>query len=97
MAMVSIVFCVVPNKTNQIDAFPVLQKQDIYVTKDEEALDTFDILKNWSEGSGWKRLFKIHKPMNFIWLCHAHNGAFDQHKFGLLLNSLDKKVIFSAI
>eukprot|EP00339_Tiarina_fusa_P026794 CAMPEP_0117032336 /NCGR_PEP_ID=MMETSP0472-20121206/23187_1 /TAXON_ID=693140 ORGANISM="Tiarina fusus, Strain LIS" /NCGR_SAMPLE_ID=MMETSP0472 /ASSEMBLY_ACC=CAM_ASM_000603 /LENGTH=336 /DNA_ID=CAMNT_0004740945 /DNA_START=65 /DNA_END=1075 /DNA_ORIENTATION=- len=80
--------------TNKIEASHVLQKQDIYATGGEEALLTLDALKNWSEGFGWKRPFKIHEPMNLIWLCHTHNLAFDRHEFGLSLGGLDNSVVF---
>jgi hypothetical protein len=32
--------------------------------------------------------------MNLIWLCHTHNRAFDQYKFGLSLGGLDNSVVF---
>ena len=79
---------------NKIEASHVLHKQDIYATGGEEALLAFDTLKNWSAGFGWKRPFKIHDPMNLIWLCHAHNLAFDRHEFGLSLGGLDNSVVF---
>ena len=79
---------------NKIEASHVLQKQDIYATRGEEALLTLDALKNWSAGQGWKRPFKIHDAMNLIWLCHTHNLAFDRHEFGLSLGGLDNRVVF---
>jgi HNH endonuclease len=79
---------------NKIEASHVLQKQHIYATGGEEALHTLDVLRNWAAGHGWKRPFKIHDPMNLIWLCHAHNVAFDKYKFGLSLGGLDNRVVF---
>ena len=78
---------------NKIEASHILQKQAIYATGGEEALLTLDALKNWSAGQGWKRPFKIHDPMNLIWLCHSHNLAFDRHEFGLTLGALDNRVV----
>ena len=80
--------------TDKIEASYVLQKQDIYATRGEEALLTLDTLKNWCAGHGWNRPFKIHDPMNLIWLCHTHNLAFDRHEFGLSLGGLDSRVVF---
>lgn len=80
--------------TDKIEASHVLQKQDIYATRGEEALLTLDALKNWSAGQGWKRPFNIHDPMNLIWLCHTHNLAFDRYEFGLSLGALDNRVVF---
>jgi hypothetical protein len=80
--------------TNKIEASHVLQKQDIYATGGETALLTLDALKNWSAGLGWKRPFRMHDPMNLIWLCHTHNLAFDRHEFGLTLGGLDNSVVF---
>lgn len=80
--------------TNKIEASHILQKQDIYATGGEEALFTLDTLKNWAKGYGWKRPFRIHDPMNLVWLCHAHNVAFDRHEFTLSLGGLDNSVVF---
>eukprot|EP00934_Nitzschia_sp_Nitz4_P001653 Nitzschia sp. Nitz4//scaffold44_size153857//7105//7803//NITZ4_002695-RA/size153857-processed-gene-0.141-mRNA-1//-1//CDS//3329552079//1653//frame0 len=80
--------------TDKIEASHVLQKQDLYATGGEEALLTLDVLKNWSAGFGWKRPFKIHEPMNLIWLCHTHSLAFDRYDFGLSLGGLDNSVVF---
>lgn len=82
--------------TNKIEASHILQKQDIYATGGEDALHTFDILKGWTNGHGWSRPFKIHDPMNLIWLCHSHNLAFDSHCFGLALMALDNSVGFCS-
>ena len=81
---------------NKIEASHILQKQDIYATGGEDALHTFDILKGWTNGLGWSRPFKIHEPMNLIWLCHKHNLAFDSHSFGLTLMGLDNSVGFCS-
>lgn len=80
--------------TNKIEASHVLRKQDISATRGEEALLALDTLKTWSAGYGWKRPFRIHDPVNLIWLCHTHNLEFDQHKFGLSLGGLDNSVVF---
>jgi len=53
-----------------------------------------DLLKDWASGWKWNRPFKIHDPMNLIWLCHTHNEAFDCHKFSLTLGGLDNSVRF---
>ena len=50
----------------------------------------------YANGLGWNRPFKIHDPMNLIWLCHAHNLAFDSHCFGLTLMGLDSSVGFCS-
>ena len=34
--------------------------------------------------------------MNLIWLCHAHDLAFDSHCFGLTLTGLDSSVGFCS-
>lgn len=81
---------------DKIEASHILQKQDIYATGGEDALNTFDILKNWMNGLGWNRPFKIHDPMNLIWLCHTHNLAFDSHHFGLTLKGLNNNVGFCS-
>ena len=81
---------------NKIEAAHILQKQDIYATGGDDALHTFDILKGWANGHGWNRPFKMHEPMNLIWLCHTHNLAFDSHKFGLALLGLDNFVGFCS-
>ena len=81
---------------NKIEASHILQKKDIYATGGEDALHTFDILKGWTNGLGWGRPFRIHEPMNLIWLCHKHNLAFDSHSFGLTLMGLDGSVGFCS-
>jgi len=81
---------------NKIEAAHVMQKQDIYATGGEDSLETLDILKDWANGLGWNRPFKIHDPMNLIWLCHTHNLAFDSHQFGLCLGGLDNNIRFCS-
>ena len=86
----------VEDATNKIEAAHVVQKQDISATGGLEALHLFDITKSWSKGLGWNRPFKMHDPMNLIWLCHKHNVAFDAHCFGLTLAGLDNSVCFCS-
>ena len=81
---------------NKIEASHVLQNQDIYVTGGEDSLETLDILKDWANGLGWNRPFKIHDPMNLIWLCHTHKLAFASYKFGLCLGGLDNSIRFCS-
>ena len=81
---------------NKIEASHVVQKQDIYATAGDDGLETLDILKGWTEGRGWRRPFKIHDAMNLIWLCRAHNLAFDSHQFGLCLGGLDNSIRFCS-
>ena len=50
---------------------------------------------DWEAGQPrWQRPFEINGYMNLIWLCHRHDVAFDQHKFGLTLVDLQHSVRF---
>jgi hypothetical protein len=82
--------------TNRIEASHIVQKQDIYATGGEDAIQTFDIVRGWTSGRGWIRPFRMHDPMNLIWLCHTHNLAFDSHQFGITLTGLDNSVGFCS-
>ena len=80
---------------SKIEASHVFQKQDVYMSKGEAALDTFDYYKNWARGQPhWNRPFEMHGYMNLIWLCHHHNLQFDSHRFGLTLVDLEHTVRF---
>ena len=79
----------------KIEASPVFQKQDVYPSKGMAGLENLDLYKDWEAGQPhWQRPFQIHGYMNLIWLCHPHNIAFDQHKFGLTLVDLQHSVHF---
>lgn len=79
----------------KIEASHVFQKQDVYPSKGLAGLENLDLYKDWEAGQPhWQRPFEIHGYMNLIWLCHPHNVAFDQHKFGLTLVDLQHSVRF---
>lgn len=80
--------------TLKIEASRVFQKQDIYATGGEDSLHTLDLLKDWTAGWKWSRPFRMHDPMNLVWLCHTHNIDFEHHMFGLTLGGLDNSVRF---